>query len=360
MIKKVAIIGTVGLPSNYGGFETLVEYITRDLNNDFEFTVYCSSKSYTKKVKSYNNCRLHYIKLDANGLQSIPYDIFSMIHAARYADVLLVLGHSGAIFYPFLKLFYKKSIIVNIDGCEWKRNKFNFLTKKFLKFSEKLSINFASQIIGDNKVIVDYVLKSHNKRANLIAYGGDHVKKNISSTLKKKYTFFDKPYSFKVCRIEPENNIEMILEAFSCLKNKNLVIVGNWKNSKFGLELKSKYESFDNIYLLNAIYDQNILDQIRSNCHIYIHGHSAGGTNPSLVEAMSLGLPIFCFNIGYNKATTHNSAKYFNSSSELMDILNNTKPEELVNIRSKMIEIAKKEYKWSHISEKYKKLIIKS
>ena len=358
MPRKIAIIGTVGLPSNYGGFETLVEYITRELNTDFDFTIYCSSKSYTKKVKSYNNCKLHYINQEANGISSIGYDIRSMIHALKYADVLLILGVSGCIILPFVKFFSKKKIIVNIDGLEWKRQKWNRFAKWFLKLSERLAVKAADEIIGDNKVIVDYVKHQYNKNANLIAYGGDHTNNEFSTKeLQSTYPFLSKAYAFKVCRIEPENNVHLILESFSECSMLNVVIIGNWNNSAYGKQLKSQFDSFENIYLLNSIYDQTILNQLRSNCYLYIHGHSAGGTNPSLVEAMWLGLPIIAYDINYNIETTENKGRYFSNKIDLINQLKSLNKTEISIMGVEMKNIAKESYTWSRISEKYARLI---
>jgi glycosyltransferase involved in cell wall biosynthesis len=360
MTKKVAIVGTVGLPANYGGFETLVEYITKELHRDFDITVYCSTKSYTEKLETYNNCKLHYINMEANGMQSILYDIRAIFHALKYADVLLILGVSGCIILPLIKLFSKKKIIVNIDGLEWKRQKWNRFAKWFLKLSERFAVKAADAVIGDNKVIQDYIGEKYCKKAHLIAYGGDHCSNRpLSQKTLKKYPFLNAQYAFKVCRIEPENNIEMILEAFAQADKIPLVLIGNWNNSAFGIQIKSKYQDFETIYLLDPIYDQDILNEIRSNCFVYIHGHSAGGTNPSLVESMSLGLPILCYDINYNIETTEYSALYFKSSDDLINLIKSTQKERLKHTGVKMKDIAEKRYTWSFISNQYGKLFEK-
>jgi len=360
MTKKVAIIGTVGLPANYGGFETLVENLTKKPHQDFDITVYCSAKSYSNKLKTYNNCRLHYINLNPNGMQSMLYDIRAIFHALKYADLLLILGVSGCIILPLIKLFHNKKIIVNIDGLEWKRKKWNVFAKWFLKLSERFAVKTADSIIGDNIVIQDYVWQTYGKKAHLIAYGGDHCStKPLSHITLNKYPFLNANYAFKVCRIEPENNIEMILEAFTQIDKIHLVLIGNWSNSDFGNKMRSRYGSFENIYLLDPIYDNNILDQIRSNCKIYIHGHSAGGTNPSLVEAMSLGLPLLCYDINYNVETTKGTALYFKSPDDLINLIKSTGQEELKQIGVKMKDIAQKSYTWSIISKQYEELFQK-
>ena len=142
MTKKIAIIGTVGLPSNYGGFETLTEYLTKDLGVHFDITVFCSSASYKTKLKTHNNAKLIYLPLNANGIQSIMYDIASIFYALLFADTLLILGVSGCIVLPIVKLISSKKVIVNIDGLEWKRAKWGKAAKWFLKFSERVAVKF--------------------------------------------------------------------------------------------------------------------------------------------------------------------------------------------------------------------------
>ena len=142
-MKKISIIGTVGIPAKYGGFETLTEYLTKNLHNSYELTVFCSGKSYSEKLDRYNGAKLEYINLHANGVQSIPYDIISIFKSLRFADTLLILGVSGCIVLPFVRLFSKKRIVVNIDGLEYKRDKWGKGAKRFLKFSEKIAAKHA-------------------------------------------------------------------------------------------------------------------------------------------------------------------------------------------------------------------------
>jgi glycosyltransferase involved in cell wall biosynthesis len=356
-MKKIAIIGTVGLPSKYGGFETLTEYLTKYLGQSFDLTVYCSAKSYETQLATHNHAKLKYINLSANGIQSIPYDIISILRSIKKADTLLILGVSGCIVLPFIKLISKKNIIVNIDGLEWKREKWNKYAKWFLKFSEKIAVQYANIVISDNKVIQDYVQSKYGIRSKLIAYGGDHVNTiTITSQISDKYPFLQRPYAFSVCRIEPENNIHMIAQAFAMQDDLPLVIIGNWKASQYGLELYEQYTTTNHIHFIDPIYDQNILNQIRSNCTVYVHGHSAGGTNPSLVEAMSLELPIIAYSVNYNKETTSNNALYFDDEFDLLTIIQNLNIDYLNMIKLKMSEVASNRYRWEFIAHEYSKL----
>src|SRR5574344_1739187 len=122
------------------------------------------------------------------------------------ADIMLILGVSGCIFLPFIRRKFKGKIVTNIDGLEWKRDKWNPLVKWLLHTSEKLAVKYSDIVIGDNKGITDYVKESYNKDAVLIAYGGDHVEKIVDDSFFEKYTFMRNPYAVTVCRIEPENN----------------------------------------------------------------------------------------------------------------------------------------------------------
>lgn len=354
-MKKLAIVGTVGLPANYGGFETLVEHLVEPLHDQFEITVYCSTKRYETQLDSYKGAKLHYINLDANGKESIFYDMKSLQHAKTYADVILLLGVSGAFYLPFINR-KKIQVITNIDGLEWRREKWGKLQKKLLKQLEAFAVRYSKKVICDNQAIVDYVKSEYHKESFLIEYGGDQAQpEKLDKTDFKEYPFLKSPYYFMVARIEPENNVKMILEAFS-KTDKTMVLVGNWNNSDFSRNLKSHYSRYSNLQLIGPIYNQTELNKIRSNCTFYIHGHSAGGTNPSLVEAMALGLDIIAFDVNFNRFTTEEAALYFKDEADLIEIIAKTNPSK--KRKQTLLKIAKNRYTWSAISKKYKDLMI--
>jgi len=355
--KNISIVGSVGLPAKYGGWETLVDNLTHHLKDELQLTVFCSGVKYKEQLPEYNGAKLEYVNLNANGIQSIPYDIISIYKSLKFADTILILGVSGCIFLPFVKLFGKSKIIVNIDGLEWKRGKWGRFAKWFLKFSESAGVKFADIVVTDNKAIQDYVVSEYQTSSQLIAYGGDHASKiSIESIDQNQYQFLGQKYAFKVCRIEPENNLDIILEAFSVQEAMPIVVVGNWSNSNYGLSLRKKYQEFQHMYLLDPIYDQTKIDALRGNCHVYVHGHSAGGTNPSLVEAMFLGLPIIAFDVSYNRETTHNASLYFKDVNQLSNLIKDIDAVDLANLSKSMKQIADKEYTWSTIAKKYANL----
>jgi len=283
-----------------------------------------------------------------------------MLHAVKFVDVLLILGVSGCVFLPFMRVLSAKKIIVNIDGIEWKRGKWGTFTKWFLKLSEKFAVKYADLIIADNIEIANYIQSEYGVKPEVVAYGGDHVLKvslgdpSYSSEI-KNYSFIKEKYTFAVCRIEPENNVDLILESFSQNPEHILVYVGNWTYSAYGRALKEKYSTTPNIFLFDPIYEQRELDLLRSNASLYIHGHSVGGTNPSLVEAMNLGLPILAFDVCYNRETTENCAEYFSNETELNEIIR-TRIDNIDNAAS-MLEIAQRRFRWDIISSQYRDVI---
>ena len=348
---KISIIGTAGIPAQYGGFETLAENLVKNSGNRIEYTVFCSTRLYPEKPEKYLNANLRFVKLSPNGISSIFYDLICMLLSLR-SNIMLVLGVSGSLFLPFIRFLYQGKIITNVDGIEWKRNKWNKMARLILRLSEKSAIKFSHAIIADNQGIVDYITGNYKQKTKLIEYGGDHVVviKNISC---KKY------HAITVCRIEPENNIHIILKAFSEQRELFFAVVGNWKSSKYGIKLYKEYSNFSHIHLLDPIYEPEKINDIRSNAFIYIHGHSAGGTNPSLVEAMYLGFPVLAFDCVYNRYTTENKSLYWSNADELYAHIVHSNKSELDVIGRNMKEIAKRRHNWKKIVAEYEVLYAK-
>lgn len=175
MKKKVAIIGSVGFPAKYGGFETLVEQLVIRLQDRFDITVYCAKPSFVERPARIGNVNLRYIPFHANGKQSIPYDMWSILSAIRYADTLLILGVGGCTLLPLLRFFgCRKRILVNIDGIEWRRDKWTGTARRYLRFAERCAVKYADEVICDNQVIVEYVRLTYHRDSKLIEYGADN------------------------------------------------------------------------------------------------------------------------------------------------------------------------------------------
>lgn len=356
---RVSVIGTAGVPACYGGFESLVDNLLDWTPPDVAYTVFCPAKKYETHLESYKGAHLVYLDRDANGVESILYD-FDGMRQSLGADVMLILGVSGCLFLPYIRRRFKGKIITNIDGLEWKRGKWKWFARRLLKFSERMAVRCSDIIIGDNKGITDYVNSAYQnivkkKRVELIAYGGDHAAKVSDDALYESYPFCKEPYAVTVCRIEPENNIHVILEAFSRLPGRKFVAVGNWQNSAYGRKLKEAFCAFKNLHLLEPVYEMHTVNWLRSNAALYVHGHSAGGTNPSLVEAMNLGLPILAFDCVYNRATTEEKCLYWKTADDITRIIieeSGRFPE----TAAAMAEAGKRLYTWERIAGQYNAL----
>lgn len=358
---RIAILGTVGIPATYGGFETLAENLAKFSQANrlpVKLIVYCSTKNYSTHPKELYGAELRYKRLNANGVSSIFYDAISLFSAVRRrSDVILLLGVSGAIALPLVRLLSRARIVTNIDGIEWKREKWSGLARCFLRFSEWLAVRFSHVTLVDNEGVARHVSESYRCYSQLIAYGGDHA---VSTPL-KPYTGIQQlpsSYALALCRIEPENNVAMILEAFAQMPETPLVFIGNWNNSPFGRKLRLSYDAIPHLYLLDPIYDIGELRSIRSNAMVYIHGHSAGGTNPSLVEMMHFDLPILAYDCIYNRSTTNDQALYFTSSDDLIAQISSVNIIAASQVGKAMGQLARERYMWETVATAYFDLLI--
>lgn len=356
--KTISIIGTVGVPGAYGGFETLAENLVRfheAENIDRNLVVYCSSKDKAKdkseRPENFLTAQLRYVPLDANGVQSIVYDMISMMRSVwRRDDTIIVLGVSGALFLPIIRLVSRVKIITNIDGIEWRREKWSGLARKILKWSERSAVRFSHVLVTDNKAITEYVAQSYGVTSVTIPYGGDHALHAKVDT--SALTNLPKNYALALCRIEPENNIETILRAWTHI-NSPLVFVGNWDKSAYGRELKARFSAYENIHILDPVYEPSALKAIRSQANLYVHGHSAGGTNPSLVEMMHFDVPVLAHHCAFNKETTENKALYFEDSQSLVKTAESLALNTMKTMGAEMGRIARARYTWETVAKAY-------
>ncbi len=346
--NTISIVGSVGVPARYGGFETLAEQLCLKLSRDFNITVFCSKKNYLKHEQSPNwkNVKRIFLPFKANGIQSIFYDIISILIGGRKSDIILILGSSGTIILPLVRiLFPKTKIIFHPDGIEWRRNKWNALAGAFLKLSTKTGCIFANSIILDNKKLIKYY-ENYSHKICFISYGGNQF--NIKKTPHNNYWL-------TIARAEKENSLELIADAFLKLKNEKWVLLSNHQETAYGKFLHHKYSRQSNITFLCANYDNQYIGELISGCKGYIHGHSAGGTNPTLTSAMWTGKKIICHDNSFNRKTTENYALYFKHSKDIIKEIKdiNPPPEELTHI-------AQKKYSWEAITRQYKALFEQS
>lgn len=351
---KIGIIGSRGIPNHHGGFEQFAEYFSVFLaENNVEVTVYNSSlhpyKSSIFKGVNIVACRDPEDKLGTAG--QFIYDLNCILDARkRDFDIILQLGYTSSSIWYFL--MPKKSLVVtNMDGLEWKRSKYGNLTKTFLKYAERLAALHSDFLISDSKGIQNYLKKTYNKESEFIAYGANLFDDPRPEIL-GQYQLTPNTYNLLIARIEPENNIEEIIEGAKGHKYP-LVVIGDMTKTKLGIRLYDKYQHHDNVIFLGAIYNTNHLNNLRYYAHAYFHGHSVGGTNPSLLEAMSCRCKIIAHNNPFNLSVLQKKALFFTDSSDIKNHLNNysnIKWQEFVEENTNRIE---NEYSWKFINESY-------
>ena len=357
---KVHFVGTHGVPAKYGGFETLVDFLCQHVSGK-DITVYCSSSKYKERKANYYNASLVYVPISANGFKGIFYDMVSMYRALRDAEVVVLLGPAGSGFFTLMNRFFKKKLIINHGGLnEWEREKLSFVQQKFAKFNHRIAAKQANINIVDNELYKNSLKENFGVESVVIRYGGDHVQQ-ISLTdrtdLADKYPFVTEQYAVSVSRAQIDNNLHLLLEAFENFNQYKLVLISNWNISNYGKELYRKYNNNPNIILLEAIYDKESLDFIRSNAYIYIHTHSRCGTAPSLVEAMNLGKAIVSYDAPTNRETTQEQAFFFSDKDALIRILENLDEDEIHENSILMKKIALEHYTWNIVAMQYKNYI---
>ncbi len=347
---KIAVVGTVGVPARYGGFETLAEQLAKNIDAaDHQLVLYGQRSAYSDEERrgTFNGHQRVFLLLRANGLASLFHDMMAMVHAAVVArvDTMLVLGYSGCWFLPIIRLLRPGiSVVTNIDGMEWRRNKFGRGTRILLRTLEWFAIRFSHRIVADNEGIVTFARQIYQIEPQLIAYGGDHT---VAAA--REFGNFGENYALSVARIEPENNCHMILEACAA-SDTRLIFVGNWEASAYGQNLRSEFGAVPNLTLYDPVYEVEKLAHLRMHARLYIHGHSIGGTNPSLVEAIFHHDRIIAFDCIFNRATLLNAGSYFRDAGELEILMSEPTSGE---IGASDLGMLRKKYVWSLVCRQY-------
>lgn len=347
---RIAFVGSVGVPARYGGFETFVQEIgPRLVRRGFDVVVTCDATAYQEHPGSFQGCRLIWIPVRANGMLSVLHDTWALATTCRRADVVLVLGVAGALAFPIARLLSRAKLVVNIDGVEWRRGKFGPIRRALLRLFDAIAQRSCHKIIVDNRALLPYVTARKERTTRVIPYGGDHVRR-VEEPCERKCSD-ETPFALTICRIEPENNIELLISGFLRSRCARYVIVGNWDSSAYGKQLRARYKENPRLRLLEPIYDNDRLSTLRSGCSAYLHGHSVGGTNPSLVEMLYFDCPIFAYDCVFNRETAGEAAEYFSDESQLACLLDGNlgRPPKSFSVRA----AKRAEYAWGRIADAY-------
>lgn len=356
---KIAILGTRGIPNYYGGFEQFAEYFSVYLVEKGH-EVYCyNSHNHKHQEKTFHGVNIIHqydpeYKYGTFG--QFVYDYNCIIDSrSRGFDIILQLGYTSNSIWFFL-LPKKPIIITNMDGIEWKRSKYSKPVQQFLKFAERLAALSSDYLVSDSLGIKKFLLERYKKDSSFIAYGA-HPFDAPNEEVLKEYNVEKEKFNMIMARFEPENNLETVLQgvALNDTDETPILVIGN-HNTKYGDYLKNKFKDFKKIRFLGGIYKLEHLNNLRYFSNIYFHGHSVGGTNPSLLEAMASQALIVAHNNDFNKAILKENSYYFLNPENVKALLQTIKKNDnLQLIQNNYIAIVN-EFNWEKINGDYLQL----
>jgi glycosyltransferase involved in cell wall biosynthesis len=373
MKPSIAIIGSRGIPAKYGGFETFVEHVAPALVDDGY--VVCASCEGTDAPRParYKGVELFYfpIKPFRRVFYETIYDVFSLIRASVTCDCVIMLGY-GAGFFFFIPKVLGKKILVNVDGREWTREKYNALEKAALYANERFALVYADAVVADARAIQVYLESSRGRDAIFIPYGVDvpNIVPWDPVQLAEQHegssglsTIGSGEYYLIVARLERDNHISTMIEGFlTASTDKKLVVVGSFLDQQYQKQVEAliaRHEGSQRVVFTGGIYEKGALNMLRQHCFTYLHGHSAGGTNPSLLEAMIARNLICAHDNQYNREVCDRFALFFDDAADLGACIRllEAHPDKYDKLRNGAFTRAKTVYSWDRVLHEYEALI---
>lgn len=381
-MKNIYIVGSKGIPGNYGGYETFVDKLTEYHQNDTDTKYHVACKDDVSGEFEYHNARCFKIKVPNIGpAQAIYYDVMALNACCKHIKehriekpVVYVLACRIG---PFANHFHKRInnlgglLFVNPDGHEWLRAKWSAPVRKYWKLSESLMVKHSDLMVCDSKNIEKYIIESYRNykpKTTYIAYGAETRKSTIDSDDKilldwyKENGLSKNSYYLVVGRFVPENNYETMIREFMISNtHRNFVLITNVSEKFFdNLKNKTGFEKDKRIKFVGTVYDQELLMKIRENAYGNFHGHEVGGTNPSLLEALSTTKLNLLLDVGFNREVADGAALYWSKEyGSLASVIE--KADKLPKDEIDLIEAAAKNriadhYSWKFISNEYRNL----
>ena len=355
---KIAILGTRGIPNHYGGFEQFAEHLALGLQQrSHDVTVY-NSHTHPYKQSDFHGVKIVHIYDPEENIGTAGqfiYDFLSIINTrSKNYDIILQLGYTSS--SVFFKLHSKTAtLITNMDGIEHRRSKYSSKVQAFLRWAESLAVKQSDLLISDSLGIQEYLNKKYAVNSTYIPYGAK-IFKDPQKDLLLSYELIPYQYNLLIARLEPENSIEIILDGVRQAKHTfPFLVIGN-HNTKYGQYLKNRYKEKTNIIFLGGIYDQEKLNNLRYFSNLYFHGHTVGGTNPSLLEAMASQVLICAHNNIFNAAILGPDAFYFQNIDDITSLLNTFERKFHQDKVENNIDKIKKQYHYNTIISQYEML----
>lgn len=356
--KKVAILGTRGIPAGYGGFETFAEELSiRLVEKGVETTVYCIAND-SPQPGVYKGVRLAYLPSPNMGpLTTVVFDALCLWHARKRYDVVYMLGY-GSSLLCFIPRLWGGTVWINMDGIEWQRAKWGLPAKWYLKFMEAMAVRTANRVIADAEGIRTFLHARHGggTPCSVIPYGAPLVEHPPGSAPLASWGLTPYEYYLVVCRLEPENHVIEIIRGY-CVGESPfpLVIIGDHRTDTAYVR-RLLAERDDRMWFIGTLYDKDLLRALRYYCKAYFHGHSVGGTNPSLLEALGCGNIIVAHDNVFNQEVAADAGMYFQTEDDMPELIHRIEVMDKA-VRTQLAIRARQRvvnrYNWDNITEKY-------
>lgn len=353
---NIAIIGTRGIPNHYGGFEQFAEYLAKGLvERGHDITVY-NSHLHPYQQAEWNGVKLVHCQDPEDRWGTVGqfvYDLNCILDTRKKNfDIILQLGYTSSTIWGWLLPRNRSVVTTNMDGLEWSRSKYAKPVQWFLKQAEYLATVFSDHWIADSLGIQDYLTKKYQIPSTYIPYGAFSFT-NPKSDVLNAYQVNPYAYNMLVARFEPENNLDTILEGAAAATKKTTFLVVGKHETKYGAYLKDKFKAATHIRFIGGVYDIEILNNLRYYSNLYFHGHSVGGTNPSLLEAMA-SQALICANRNlFNSTILEDDAFYFSNASEVSKYIDATQKEAFQHYVKNNLQKIDEIYEWNKIIDQY-------
>ena len=378
-VQHVFIVGSKGIPGNYGGYETFVDKLTEYHQNNPNLKYHVACKAKDTKTFEYHNADCFDVKVPSIGpAQAIYYDVAALNQCVRYIKrhniqhpiVYILACRIGPFAAHFQRVIHKLGgkLYINPDGHEWMRAKWSAPVRKYWKISEQLMTKHCDLLICDSKNIEDYIhdeYGKYNPKTTFISYGAETRKSKLADDDPKLIAWYKekglspKSYYLVVGRFVPENNYEtMIREFMKSHSKRDFALITN-VSDKFLEELKEKthFDQDSRIKFVGTVYDKELLMKIRENAYGYFHGHEVGGTNPSLLEALGSTDLNLLLDVGFNREVAEDAALYWTKQSgnlaSLIDWADGMNADEISELGKKASLRIVEAYSWQHIADEY-------
>lgn len=379
----VYIIGSKGC-GNYGGYETFLDKLTEYHKGNTKIKYYIAWKGKERKQFEYHGAGCFQIKVPSIGpAQAIYYDIAALKYCVEHIKknkvqhpiVYVLACRIGPFIGKYRREIHKLGgkLFVNPDGHEWMRAKWSLPIRKYWKISERLMVKNADLLVCDSKNIEKYIRQDYKKykpNTTFIAYGADLTPSKLSDEDDKIVNWYKekglkkKDYYLVVGRFVPENSFEIMIREFMKSNSKHDFAIITTADEKFKEKLEEKlhFMSDSRIKFVGTVYDQELLKKIRENAYAYFHGHTVGGTNPSLIEALGSTDLNLLVDVGFNKEVAEDGALYWSRKSgelaSLIDYADKLSPEEIISLGKKAKKRVKDEYTWQKIANEYENIFL--